>query len=592
MKDPAEIYQFYQDNLKNSHKEGDLLKAACPFCEQENEAAADSLVVYLKKGFFLGYFRCLNRCVPGGYPLHFARLLQIPAESVPSFDPDQEPFVQKIALPKKSLRQELLKFTSLLGDKERKHFMEFGISTAVITESGIGSNGQYLVFPYYQSDGECYFYRCISFFNSQDTFWYGNDEFLAKQFKLFNLPEIERCAGGSIFICEGELNLLTIKELGIPGVALPDFSELETVPPELFTAVEHVFIVVENSPKSLVAAKNFAARLGFKARLIRLPATKERGYNLCRLFKDKGGKFRESFLELIKLSEPFSPLNSPARESLHFFKKLKEAQRQQQTGLGGFKTGFAKLDSALNGIRGINILGGQPKSGKSTLFIQLASEIAGQDVPVVYYDFENGRQKIYLRTLARLTRFSEKEIISGSASSLDSKRFSEGENRLNSLFNYLRVVNDRKLTPDIMRRQIEFIQHETQCNKALVVIDSLHKLPFKDLSERRTGIDSWLRQLESIRDEHNVAFLVISELSRSLEGSYDNAPDMGAFKGSGDIEYCADNAMVFIPEHGPLASVDMAERKCALWVVASRENKPGKVADYQLDYPFWGFKEI
>jgi len=34
------------------------------------------------------------------------------------------------------------------------------------------------------------------------------------------------------------------------------------------------------------------------------------------------------------------------------------------------------------------------------------------------------------------------------------------------------------------------------------------------------------------------------------------------------------------------------ERKNTLWLVASRENNPGMVGEYALDFPFWGFKEI
>ena len=156
---------------------------------------------------------------------------------------------------------------------------------------------------------------------------------------------------------------------------------------------------------------------------------------------------------------------------------------------------------------------------------------------------------------------------------------------------YFRVVTDRKLSPDIVRRQIDFLQHETRTDHALVVVDSLHKLPFKNLSERRTGIDEWLRHMEAIRDESNVSFLVISELSRSQAGSYSEKPDLGSFKESGDIEYSADNAMILAPDWDPLAPIPSDEKRSVLWLVASRENSPGKVADYVLEYPFWGFRE-
>jgi len=125
-----------------------------------------------------------------------------------------------------------------------------------------------------------------------------------------------------------------------------------------------------------------------------------------------------------------------------------------------------------------------------------------------------------------------------------------------------------------------------------VVVDSLHKLPFKSLSERRTGIDEWLRHMEAIRDDHHVSFLVVSELSRGRESSYSSQPDLGSFKESGDIEYSADNAIILQPNWDLLDPLSTAQRVSTLWLVASREKSPGKVADYSIDYPFWGFKEL
>jgi replicative DNA helicase len=152
------------------------------------------------------------------------------------------------------------------------------------------------------------------------------------------------------------------------------------------------------------------------------------------------------------------------------------------------------------------------------------------------------------------------------------------------------VINDRKITPELMRKHIEFIRHETHSEYTVVVIDSLHKLPFNEFTEQRTGIDAWLRQMESIRDELKVSFLVISELSRGAGNSYDHIPHMGVFKGSGDIEYSADNAMVLAPT-SPSSIQKSQDRKNCLWLVASREQSPGRVAEYHLDYPFWGFDE-
>jgi replicative DNA helicase len=249
------------------------------------------------------------------------------------------------------------------------------------------------------------------------------------------------------------------------------------------------------------------------------------------------------------------------------------------------------MDHALNGIHGINIMGGQPKAGKSCFFMQISTKMARKKNPVIYYDFENGRHKIYTRTLCRLSRLSEREIRLAEPKEEAAEKLKMAHMEFKDMLHYFRVITDRKLNPDIMRRQIDFLQHETQRDYALVVVDSLHKLPFKNLSERRTGIDEWLRHMEAIRDEQNVSFLVISELSRDEGGHYGEKPDLGSFKESGDIEYSADNAMILSPDWDPLDPISSEDRKSTLWLVASRENSPGKVAEYILEYPFWGFRE-
>jgi replicative DNA helicase len=175
----------------------------------------------------------------------------------------------------------------------------------------------------------------------------------------------------------------------------------------------------------------------------------------------------------------------------------------------------------------------------------------------------------------------------------DQKKSDEtARKKLPKMFFYWRVINDRKVTPELMRKHIDFIRHETKSEYTVVVVDSLHKLPFNEFTERRTGIDAWLRQMESIRDELQVSFLVISELSRGMAGSYLEEPHLGVFKGSGDIEYSADNAMVLQPSTpGNGGPVGFSGQVNTLCLVASREHSPGRVADYHLDFPYWGFTE-
>jgi len=582
------VRAFYLKHLPGAREEEGAIQAPCPICARRDPGVSGTLSVVLDPaGLFTGYFRCTNRCTPGGFAAHFARMTDLDPEEVPGFDPDREPFVHDVVFPPKNLNAEVKRFASLMGEAQLSFFQEMGVSQGTVAELQIGYNGRYLVYPYVQEDRNAYAARCVLPEREQDWFWHGDERFFEPPFRIFNVPEIERCEGGSLFVVEGENTLLTVRELGYPGIAVPSHQDLEVLDRERLAALRHVIIVVQNSPEAQLAARELATRIGYKARILRWPGGTDRGYNLVDLAREKRDRFGDIVRTMLQKAESFSPFSSPLREERAF---LQHIEHERGRTLLGLPTGFQAMDRALSGIRGINIMGGQPKAGKSAFFMQVSTEVASRRHPVIYYDFENGRQKIYLRTLCRTARLSEEEIRLGGSedAALREQKAREG---LAGFLPWFRVVTDRKLTPDIMRRHIEFLQHETASDHALVVVDSLHKLPFKDLSERRTGIDEWLRHMESIRDEQNVAFLVVSELSRGEGGTYSGKPDLASFKESGDIEYSADNAMILLPHWDPLDPVSTAERKSTLWLVASRENSPGRIAEFVLDYPYWGFRE-
>lgn len=581
------VSQFYLRHLGGQWQE--TLTTDCPFCREHGREAGRLVVFLNRNSFFHGYFRCLNRCVPGGYPLRFARLSAIPLTEVPGYVPDQDIALQP-EFPVENSNDEIVSYLNRITDQLYGQFKESGVGRAALQELRIGFNGRYLVYPYYQEDGNCYSARCVHPDRAEDFFWHGNPDFSREPFNLFNVQDIQHCEGGALFVCEGEDNLLTLKQLGFPGVAVAHYTGLEKLPAKVFDKITTLFIVIANTLESENAAKNLASRVGYKARILTWPPNAQRGYCLRRLARDTGKGFAGKVGEMVKRSRAFSPFATPQREYRQFLQTLALEQGEEYSSL---TSGFALLDAAVGGVHGINVIGGAPKVGKSTFMIQIASEMALRRIPVLYYDFENGRQKIYQRTLSRMARLATGRLRMKELPAEESQRAEEARKALEKMLFYWRVINDRKVTPELMRKHIDFIRHETRSEYTVVVIDSLHKLPFNDFSERRTGIDAWLRQMESIRDDLQVSFLVISELSRGNAGSYREEPHLGVFKGSGDIEYSADNAMVLYPtepDSGGLAG--LAERSSTLWLVASREHSPGRVAEYRLDYPYWGFSEF
>jgi replicative DNA helicase len=586
----AQVKRLYESHLPQSAWKGHHLIAPCPFCERNKLENAGRIVVLLDPdNYFCGYFRCLNGCVPGGFHFHFARLLGIENQNVPGFDPDLEVPPLGIHYPSRHLGPELDKNVSLMGREQVDYFARFGIGDKTLKELRVGFNGRYLVYPYFQENGYAFSARCVMPEREQDHFWHGNEEFFSGATAIYNAGEIGRCGGGALFITVGELNTLILKEFGYPTIAVPGIDHLGTLDAERLAAIEHIFMLVANTPEARQSARDFAVGVGFKAKILTWPPQIKRGGHLSDLAVAFGTDSRKELYRMIRQAESFSPFGTPQKEH-----RLFEAFLDKEKGksLAGLETGFAKLDRHLEGLRGISILGGPPKAGKSCFFMQISTEVARRNVPVIYYDFENGRHKIYLRTLVRWTSVSEKIIREDALDDAQTQALRQAQAELETLLTFFRVVQDRRLTPDVMRRHIDFIKHETRRQDVLIVIDSLHKLPFKDLTERRTGIDFWLRELEAIRDQHNACFLVISELSRGKGGGYGEKPDLSSFKESGDIEYSADNALILMPDWDPMSDGPEQPRKNVLWVAASREAPPGKVAEYVVEYPYWRFKEI
>ncbi len=585
--DPKAVYDFYRLHLPDGSLDKTIYTADCPFCCEKGLDGQKRLIVFINPdGFFHGYFRCLNRCVPGGFPLWFTALIKSDPAETPGFDPEREPVLQT-DFSGQTINQDVKKYHDSLTREVRSYFQEAGVGLPVLREMSVGYNGRYIVYPYFQEDGNCYSARCVFPDRPDDFFWFGNDA-LDEQFKVFNSQDIGRCENGTVVICEGEDDLLALKQLGLPGIAVPDSSLFESIDTVRLACLRTIFISTMNSAESEARARSLAVRIGYKARMLNWPAGQARNYSLWQLAKDTGKKFNGVVTGMARAAKAFSPFLLPAREYDRFVNKLAD---QKSDAFSKLVSGFPRLDEAIGGIHGLNVIGGAPKVGKSCFLIQIGTEMACRGIPVVYYDFENGRQKIYQRTLIRMSRIENSRLVADGIGEFERERYQVVHSRFKKMLYFFRVVNDRRLTPEIMRRHIDFIRHETESDYTVVIIDSLHKLPFKDLSERRTGIDAWLRQFESIRDEMNVSFLVISELSRGDKGSYQDTPHMGVFKGSGDIEYSADNALVLFPEGNWQGGDQRDERNNNLWLVASREHSPGLVAGYRLDFPYWGFSE-
>ncbi|MCI5168441.1 MAG: DNA helicase, partial [Candidatus Electrothrix sp. GM3_4] len=112
------VTAFYLRQIPGAKLQNNVLTADCPFCSRPGDTSTKkhkngekALVVFLNpESYFHGYYRCLNRCSPGGFPLHFARQSHLDLSLAPGFDPDRDYVASKVNYPVSNINHEVLDF--------------------------------------------------------------------------------------------------------------------------------------------------------------------------------------------------------------------------------------------------------------------------------------------------------------------------------------------------------------------------------------------------------------------------------------------------------------------------------------------------
>jgi KaiC/GvpD/RAD55 family RecA-like ATPase len=228
------------------------------------------------------------------------------------------------------------------------------------------------------------------------------------------------------------------------------------------------------------------------------------------------------------------------------------------------------------------VLGAAPKAGKSMWSQMTAEHRLEQGDSVVCVDQENGLKRFTMRLLCRKAKCAESDLnlgLRGEASEEINERVQAAVAWLRGHQDRLFIVRDRALNVNQVRNILTDVKRSLNGREIFLIVDSLQKLPFgKNTADRRTNIDIWLRELESIREEYPVTILAISELRRPKEGGKYEAEET-AFKESGDIEYTADLILTL-------------DRENELKIVMFRDGESGPVAKYEKIFPHFGLREV
>ena len=226
--------------------------------------------------------------------------------------------------------------------------------------------------------------------------------------------------------------------------------------------------------------------------------------------------------------------------------KNTEARSKQDTQLVGFDTGFPTLNQYTQGFQGgqLIILAARPAMGKSAMALNLAMNISTiNDVNVAIFSLEMSNEQLVQRMVAATGSIKLKMIQSGHMDKNSWVRFSPCLERFANMKIFFDDSSDS--TIESIRAKCRKLKQEN--GLGMIVIDYLQLIDYDDDSSKMSQVQKITiisRSLKLMARELDVPIIVLSQLSRAVEGRDDKKPIMSDLRDSGSIEQDADMVLL------------------------------------------------
>jgi replicative DNA helicase len=206
----------------------------------------------------------------------------------------------------------------------------------------------------------------------------------------------------------------------------------------------------------------------------------------------------------------------------------------------GVSTGFFDIDVMTSGLQpgDLSIIAARPSMGKSTLVLNIAQNIARNNLPVLIFSLEMPARHVIMRMLAAETGIDFSRLRTGKLTDDHWESLTQGTS---SLISAPIFINDaRGLTVQELRAEGRRLKGERE-DLAVIIVDYLQLLSGSSKYYGRVEeISDISRSLKTLAWELNVPIIACSQLSREVERRPDKRPQLSDLRESGAIEQDAD----------------------------------------------------
>lgn len=429
---------------------------------------------------------------------------------------------------------------------------------------------------------------------------------------IFNAIAFTQNADQPIFIVEGEIDALSIMEVGGVAVGLGSTSNAKKLPEILEDKKleRPLILALDNDSRGRQAQEELKQLLQAKKipYIIAELTTKDAKDPNDMLVRDRGA-FEARVEKAI----------SEARDDKEKYLET-STDNYIQDFLDGIadsvntpciSTGFPMLDEVLDGglYEGLYIVGAISSLGKTTLVTQIADQVASKGHDVLIFSLEMARSEVMAKSISRHTIM---EVLQTGGDTKNAKtvrgvtvgkryeKYSNTEkelitNAVQAYSGYAKHIYITEGVGDLGVQQIrETVEKHTRYtgNTPLVIVDYLQILaPANERATDKQNTDKAVMELKRISRDFKTPVIGISSFNRD---NYNNAVSMQAFKESGAIEYSSD-ILIGLQLKGagnkdfdPTEAKKKDPREIELVILKNRNGQTGAKVPFEF-YPMFNY---
>lgn len=429
---------------------------------------------------------------------------------------------------------------------------------------------------------------------------------------IFNGIAFTQNADQPIFIVEGEIDALSIMEVGGVAVGLGSTSNAK----KLAGMVRDKQL----ERPLILALDNDSRGRKTQAELEKLLQAQKTPYTVAVLTE---GAVKDPNEMLVKNKEAFT---ARVEEAIKNAKDDKEKYLETSTDnyiqdfLNGIadsvntpciSTGFPMLDEVLDGglYEGLYIVGAISSLGKTTLVTQIADQVASKGHDVLIFSLEMARSEVMAKSISRHTIMEvlqtggdtkNAKTVRGVTAGKRYEKYSNTEkdlitNAVQAYSGYAKHIYITEGVGDLGVQQIrETVEKHTRYtgNTPLVIVDYLQILaPANERATDKQNTDKAVMELKRISRDFKTPVIGISSFNRD---NYNNAVSMQAFKESGAIEYSSD-ILIGLQLKGaggkdfdPTEAKKKDPREIELVILKNRNGQTGAKVPFEF-YPMFNY---